>query len=124
MRYALILSALLLSARTVQAQTPIVIGPNTQFQFDVATPSVAAAQSLTYVVTTNATPPATITLTGVTCVTLTSTTQTCGVPASQLPVGSLSVTMTAASGSVVSLPSAPFAYIDFVIPIPQGLRYK
>jgi hypothetical protein len=32
--------------------------------------------------------------------------------------------MTAASGGAVSLPSQPFSYVDIIIPIPAGLRFK
>lgn len=122
----LTLALVLASVLPAVAQTPIILGPSSVFAFDVVVPTPALAQSLTYVVTPGALAP--ITLTGVACSGATPATtpvsQTCSVPATMLPLGALSVTMTSASGGVTSVPSAVFAYIDLVIPIPTNLRLK
>ena len=116
--------ALLAVASTAHAQ--IVVGPLTVLQWDVTAPTPAFATTLTYVATVDALPP--ITLTGVVCAVgvppVAAGDQTCQVPASAIPMGSHSITLTAASGAVTSLPSTPFAYVDLVIPVPKGLRFK
>ena len=118
-----VLVALVVSA-TAQAQ--IVIGPLTVFQWDVTAPTPAFAATMTYVATVDALPP--ITFAGVVCAVgvppSVAGDQTCQVPASAIPMGSHSITMTAASGGVTSLPSVPFSYVDLVIPVPKGLRFK
>ena len=112
--------------------SPVIVGPTTQLVWDETSPvagfTPAQAQGLTYAVTVDATPPA-ITLSGVTCTAFPPvapdlSANTCKALASALPLGSHSITMTAANGTNVSLPSAPFAYIDIVIPVPKGLRLQ
>lgn len=122
--YLFALLALVVSLGTAHAQ--IVIGPLSVLQWDVTAPSPAFAATMTYVATVDALPP--ITFAGVTCVAgvppVAVGDQTCSVPASTIPMGSHSITLTAASGGVTSLPSAPFSYVDLVIPVPKGLRFK
>lgn len=125
MKKLLLILSLLTVPVVAQAQTPIVIGPSTQFAWDVVAPTPAFAQGLTYVLTTSTTPLVTQTLTNVVCVVSAVVgTQTCNVLASVIPLGSRTVTMTASDGVVTSLPSAPFTYVDLVIPVPSGLRFK
>lgn len=122
--------AVLAVASGVQAQT--VIGPSSLFQWDVAVPTVAAAQALTYQASIDTAAP--LTLLNVSCVVgvppAAAGSQTCGIPASQIPLGSHAITLTASNGVpggvgvVTSLPSTPLQYIDFVIPVPAGLRFK
>ena len=118
------LVVLLITPTVASAQ--IVIGPLTVFQWDVTAPTPVFAATMIYVATVDALPP--ITFAGVTCVAgvppVAVGDQTCSVPASTIPMGSHSITLTAASGGVTSLPSAPFSYVDLVIPVPKGLRFK
>ncbi len=122
----LALVALVVSVSTAHAQ--IVIGPLTVFQWDVTAPTPAFAATMTYVATVDALPPITFAAASVVCAVgvppVAVGDQTCQVPASTIPMGSHSVTLTAASGGVTSLPSTPFSYVDLVIPVPKGLRFK
>lgn len=123
MKRSLLVLVCLLVAPSAFAQAIVVIGPNSVLAFDVIAPTPAAAQGLTYAVTTDAGTP--VTLTGITCVAGTPAgTQTCQAPVAQIPLGSHSLTMTSASSGIVSAASPPFAYIVFVIPVPSGLRFK
>lgn len=128
MRRLLFLSLLVLvaSAARASAQTPIVVGPNSVLTWEVATPDLATARSLAIAVTVDggATP---IALTPVQCgpgPNGQAGVFTCSSPLSQIPTGSHSVVATASLSGVTSLPSTPFAYVDFLIPIPQNLRGK
>lgn len=115
--------ALLLSVVSARAQSPIIIGPNSQLVWDIAAPDVATAQALVYTVTVDALAPKV--LSPVTCVpAIASGVQTCGTLVSQIPTGSHTVTLTSTSGGLVSLPSAPFTYLDLLIPVPTSLRLK
>ncbi len=112
---------------SVSAQTPIIVGPSTVLQWDACAP-VTLAVAYTLTVDGTAQPAA---LANVTCVAGTGTLatcptqfQTCSVPVTTIPMGSHTVTMTATASGVTSLPSVPFSYIDMVIPVPQGLRFK
>lgn len=122
-RVASITGLWLLCASSVSAQTPIVIGPTSTLQWDMDSIPAPTAQAFTYVLSVDGTPlPAPNTpLPNVTCVTVTQT--TCRVLASVVPSGSHSLTMTAGSGSLTSLPSTPFTYLTVIIPVPQGLRF-
>jgi hypothetical protein len=116
-----ILSIILLAITTLSAQSaPIIIGPNSVLQWNIAAPDIPTAQSFTYAVTVDGAAP--ITVTPVTCVaSSTSGIQQCSTPVSQLPLGSHTVTMTAASGSIVSASSAPYSFVDLLIPVPTGI---
>lgn len=103
---------------SASAQTPIVIGPLSTIQWDMGVTVPATAQAFTYALSVDGGAPST--LAGVTCAMVTQT--TCKTLASILPLGSHSLTLTASSGGVTSLPSALFAYLTIVIPVPQGLR--
>ena len=132
--WALALCLILGSASLASAQTPVIVGSGTVLQWDETSPvagfTATQAQSLVYAVTVDATtPPTVITLSGVTCVSITPTApdlsaNTCHTAASVLPLGSHSITMTAASGSTVSLPSSPYAYVDIVIPVPKNVKLQ
>lgn len=106
------------TATTASAQTPIVIGPTSTIQWDMGTTVPATAQTYTYGLSVDGGVAAA--LTGVTCAGTATT--TCKTLASILPLGSHSLTLTASSGGVTTLPSAPYAYLTVVIPVPQGLR--
>lgn len=105
-------------ASTASAQTLIVIGPTSTIQWDMGATVPTTAQGFTYGLSVDGGSP--LVLAGVTCATVTQT--TCKTLASILPLGSHSLTLTASSGGVTTLPSAPFAYLTIVIPVPQGLR--
>lgn len=122
---------LLLVPIAAHAQTPIVIGPNTVLAWDMNAPvagiTPAIVQGYSYAVTVDVAPPTT--LANVACVSAPAvapvlSANSCSVPASQIPMGSHSITMTASTGGLTSLPSTPFTYIDLVIPAPAGLRFK
>lgn len=114
---------LLLAASASSAQTPIIIGANSAFEWDVPGVDAALAVTLTYAVTVDGGTPKPFT--GVTCVAgPVQPSAVCRVPIAQIPTGAHAVTMTAASGAIISVPSASFAYVDVLIPIPSGLRAK
>ena len=127
MRTFLIALSVVSLATVASAQTPIILGPNSLFAWDVVgTPpvTVAVAASLTYNLTVDSGTPAV--LANVTCVApvAPATNPTCSVLASTLPLGSHSLTLTDSSGGVTSLPSTPFAYVVIAIPLPGNLRFK
>lgn len=104
------------------AQTPIIVGPLTQLQWDMPGLTLAQAQACTYAVSVNS-GASTPVIGPVTC----TAPATCGVnltAQTAIPVGSNSLTMTATCSGVTSLPSTPFAYVDVLIPIPTNLRIK
>lgn len=111
--------------RVADAQA-VFIGPTSQLQWDIVAVDIPTAQSLTYSISVDS--GSAITLTGVTCAAsnpVVAGTQTCSVLLTpQIPLGTHSITMTAASGVLVSSPSSPFAYIDLLVPIPKNLRVK
>lgn len=119
------LMCLLLPA-VAQAQSPIIIGPGSSIAWEIAAPDLATANGLTYAATVDAAAPKV--LTPVACVVgaapLPAGTFTCSTPIAQIPTGSHQLTLTAASGGIVSLPSTPFAYVDMLIPVPQNVRAK
>lgn len=121
-----ILSIAFLLFTSVASAQPVFIGPTSQLQWDIVAVDIPTALSLTYSVSVDA--AAAIALTGVTCANsspLVAQTQTCSVLLNpQIPLGTHSITLTAASGLLVSSPSAPFAYIDLLIPVPKNLRVK
>lgn len=131
MRICLCALGFLSWAVPVVAQTPILLLPTTNLVWDETSPvagfTPALAQALTYTPTVDgAVKPA---LTGVTCVVATPvapdlSATTCKALASQFPLGSHSVTLTAASGALVSLPSLPLQFVAVVIPIPVGVRLQ
>jgi len=118
--FAFLVLAFAIPAR---AQTPIIIGPLTQLQWDMPALTLAQAQACTYAVSVNS--GAFVPVIGpVTCA---APAPTCGVnlvAQTAIPVGSNSLTMTATCSGVTSLPSVPFAYVDVIIPIPSNLRIK
>lgn len=118
---------LLVGTGRASAQTPIVVGPNSVLAWEVVTPDIATARSLSIAATVdNAATP--LALTPVSCGPGPSGslpgTFTCSSPLAQIPTGSHSITLTAALNGVTSLASTPFAFIDFLIPIPQNVRGK
>ncbi len=117
---------LLLISLPLYAQTPVFIGPTTQLQWDVVAGDVPTAQGLIYSLSVDL--GVVVPLTSVTCALsspLVTGTQTCSVLLNpQIPLGTHSITLTATSGLLVSSPSAPFAYIDLLIPVPKNLRVK
>lgn len=116
---------LIFATKPASAQTPIIIGPTTTLQWEIAATSIAQAQAFSYALIIDAGIPIPLSAASVTCAGggAGSTVQTCKALAQPLlPIGSHSITLTAASGGVTSVPSAPFAYLTIVIPIPQGLR--
>ncbi len=109
-------------ASRAAAQTPVVIGPNSLLAWDVAAPDVATANGFAYAAMVDAAPPKT--LTPVTCAaSATSGVQTCKTSITQIPLGSHAVSVTAASGTIVSLPSVTLSYLDLLIPVPSGVRF-
>lgn len=124
MKRMLLTCAIVLFASSAFAQTPIFIGPISQLQWNVLVPDAPTAQSLTYAIKVDGATTAT-TLTGVTCASTSVVgTQLCSVPIAQLPVGSHSITMTAAAGTIVSAASALFAYVDLLVPTPFNFSVK
>lgn len=132
MRSVVLLFSLTLGvAASVAAQSPIILLPTTNLVWDETSPvagfTPALAQALTYTPTVDgAAKPA---LTGITCLAATpiapdQSANTCKALASQLPLGSHTVTLTAGSGALVSLPSVPLQFLTVVIPIPAALRLQ
>jgi|SRR6185295_4269776 len=127
MRIIRILIGMLVLAVPVSAQTPVIVGPSTVLAWDACAPvSVIITYTLNVDGTTQPGP-----LPNVTCVAGTGTLaacatafQTCSVPASTIPGGSHTLTLTASSGGQTSLPSTPFSYIVLAIPVPSGLRLR
>lgn len=126
--------AVLALAGEASAQTPIIIGPSSAFVWDMpsATMTVAVAQGCTYPVSVNGaafaplvgpvtcTPPVPPSTLGPTCSVLVS-----AQPPATFPVtGTPSITMEATCSGITTLPSAPFAYVVIVIPIPVNLRIR
>lgn len=109
------------------AQTPIIIGPSSTLAWeDVSVPDVVTAR--TFVVQATIDGAAPVTLTPISCgpgpTGSPATTFTCSTPVAQIPMGSHTITLTNAVGTVVSLPSTPFTYVDLVIPVPATVRIK
>lgn len=119
------LMCLLLPA-AARAQSPIIIGPNSSIAWEIAAPDVATANGFTYAVTVDGGVPKTLSpvACSVSAAPIPAGTCTCTTPIAQIPTGSHQLTMTAASGGVVSLPSTPYAYVDMLIPVPQSVRAK
>jgi hypothetical protein len=127
MKRFLLLAVLVTSlfrANTVSAQTTI-IGPNSLFSWDMTNTPLATANTLVYTITVDATAPKVLTpFTCIGSVTVLTTT-TCSVNAiAALPMGTHSLTMTAASGALVSAPSALYSYTVMLITIPTNLRVQ
>ena len=124
MRKLLILLILLISTKA-SAQTPIIIGPQTQLQWDMFAFVPATSSTCIYAVSQGTGPFNNITA-PVTCIALGTTDSTCSVNliASGLPIGSNSIRMTATCSGITTLPSTSFAYVDMVIPIPSNLRIR
>jgi hypothetical protein len=124
----LVLILSVVSVSVASAQAPIVIGPSTVFQWDVTAPTPAFAATLTYTAQVDALPPLVFAAASVVCAIgvppVAAGDQTCQVPASTIPMGSHSITLTTTSGGVVSLPSTALSYVDLIIPVPKGLRFK
>ncbi len=122
----LVFTVLFLLITSLASAQPVFIGPTSQLQWDIVAVDVPTAQSLTYSVSVDL--GAVVPLTAVTCALsspLVVGTQTCSVLLNpQIPLGTHSITLTATSGLLVSSPSAPFAYIDLLIPVPKNLRVK
>jgi hypothetical protein len=124
--FLFVLTLLLLPA-TARAQSAIVVGPSSVLAWEVVTPDVATARTLTIAATVDggATP---VTLTLINCgpgpAGSPTGTFTCSSPLSQIPTGSHALTLTATLNSVTSVPSTSFAYIDFLIPVPANVRAK
>jgi len=127
MRIIRVLIGLFLLAVPVSAQTPVIVGPSTVFAWDACAPvSVIITYTLNVDGTSQSAPLPNVTCTAGTgtlaaCAT---TFQTCSVPASAIPGGSHTLTLTATSGGQTSLPSTPFSYIVLAIPVPSGLRLR
>lgn len=120
----LVVAISLLCAVPAFAQQPIVIGPNSQLQWDSlgTVPAVASTFTVNIVVDGGA-PKA---LTGVTCgAGPTTADSTCQAPLAQLPTGSHAITLqNVAPDGASSAPSTVFAYLDVIIPIPLNTRVK
>ncbi len=119
---ASVVVAMLSLPSLAHAQTPIVLGPTSTLQWDMSVPP-ATAQSYSYSLSIDSGNP--LPLGNVTCAAGPSATwpATCKVlAASFLPAGSHNLTMTATTPQGTSLPSAPYAYLTVIIPVPQGLR--
>lgn len=107
------------------AQTPIVIGPTTTLQWDVQAPTLAAAQMYGWLLSVDGGSPLTLNPAGVTCVAGTPPISSCKILAQAvLPAGSHSLSLQTVTAAGTSLPSAPFAYLVVVIPVPQNLRFQ
>lgn len=118
----LLTGSFLLLAACASAQGPIIIDATTKLVWDVTTPDAATAQSLTYKASVDG--GAATTLTPVVCVAGVAPLFTCATPISQIPLGSHTVVLTSGTATATSGPSAPFAYIDLLIPVPTNLRAK
>lgn len=127
---ALIVLACLGLAAEASAQTPIIIGPTSTFAWDMpsTTMTVAVAQACTYPISVNG--AAYVPLVGPVTCTPPAPLMTCSVlisaqPPATFPVtGTPSITMEATCSGITTLPSAPFAYIVIVVPIPTNLRIR
>jgi hypothetical protein len=109
------------------AQVPVFIGPQSLFQWDQVGVDAATASGFSYAITCDAIPART--LSAVSCaqgaVPLVPPAATCAANAQTvLPLGTHSCSLTAASGTLVSAPSLPYAYMTMLVPVPSGLRIK
>lgn len=120
--------AFLALASIVQAQTPIVIGPNSLLVWDVPGVSAVTASTCTYAVSPAGAPF--VPIQGqVTCVApvAPATAPSCSVnlmAQTSITIGSGSLVMTTTCQGLTSLPSAPFQYLDLVVPVPTNVRFK
>lgn len=132
MRKLLFVLSLLAIPIKANAQTPIIIGPNSTFIWDMPTSgmTVAVAQGCIYPISVNGAAP--VPLVGpVTCIPPVppSIGPTCSVlvsaqPATTFPITAASVTLAASCSGITTLPSTPFSYVVIFIPIPTNLRIK
>ncbi len=118
----LALAFVLLCVSIANAQVTI-IGPNSKLGWSDANTPVATAQTLIVNATVDAaaTP---IILSPIICVVniTVATTSDCSSPISQIPMGSHTVVLNNVSGTLVSLPSAPFSFVTMLIPVPSGIK--
>ena len=117
MKKVLLVLSFLAVAVATQAQV-VVIGPNSRVIWSDALTPVTTAQTLTVTPTIDGV-VATI-FTPITCVvnSTTATTSDCSTPASQIPIGTHTITITNTLGTLVSSPSAAYSYTTLLIPIP------
>jgi hypothetical protein len=105
------------------ASAQIVIGPNSRLLWTDPLTPLAIAQTFGVAATVDAaaTP---LVLTPIVCVLdpAVATISDCSTPASQIPLGSHTITVVNIDGALTSAPLAPFSYVTMLIPIPQGLR--
>lgn len=120
----LVLVLTLAGPAPVAAQTaPIIIGPKSVLAWDDL--GVAPTVASTFAVSATIDAGAPVTLAGVACgAGPTASDSTCTAPIAQIPTGSHTIVLVNTAGAVVSLPSAPFAYVDLLIPVPTNTRVK
>lgn len=118
MKTLLCVLALLFVSVPVSAQTAT---SDSKLAWDQAAPSLAVAQGYTYRLKADAAAPSVVS--GVTCAGTVSP-FVCSIPFPAFPPGSQhALVLTAADGTVESLPSAPFSFTFVVVPTaPANLR--
>lgn len=123
-RAVLVVTLGLVVPRVAAGQTaPIIIGPTSVLAWDDL--GVAPATAGTFTVHATIDSGAPVALTGVVCgAGPTASDSTCTAPIAQIPTGSHTITLTNTAGAVVSLPSAPFTFVDLLIPVPTTPRVK
>lgn len=102
------------------SEAQIVIGPTSKLQWDVVNMGVV----LTYDLVVDSSSP--VNITDAICaasVPPVTNQQTCNIPlVPRVPIGTHTLLMSARQGTLVSTPSAPFAYTTLLIPIPTNLK--
>ncbi len=125
MKRLLLILTLALVPSFASAQT-VIIGPASRLIWTVQAGDVPTATALTHRISVDAGTPAVMSP-GVTCAASAAVT----VPASQdcsilattaAPMGTHSITISTASGTLVSANSAPYSYVTILIPIPSGVH--
>lgn len=123
-KFVFVIVFLLFSLR-VNAQSPIVIGPNSTLNWDLIGLLPTTAQTCTYAISIGSGTFNNL-ISPITCVALGTSDSTCSsnLVATGLPLNSNSIRMTVTCNSITNLPSTPFAYVILAIPIPSNLRIK
>lgn len=121
MKKAIFAIGSLLFATAASAQV-VIIGPNSRLIWSDPLTPLATAQTLVPTLTVDGT-VSTVVLVP-TCIvnTTLSTTSDCSFPASVVPIGTHTITMTNTLGTLVSTASTPYSYTTMLIPIPTSVH--
>src|SRR6266851_4072514 len=125
MKRVLLILTLALVPSFASAQI-VIIAPTSRLIWTVQAGDVVTATALVHRVSVDGAAPAAMTP-GVTCVASSVVTapasQDCSILAtSAVPMNAHSITISTASGTLVSANSAPYSYVTILIPIPSGVH--